>query len=348
MEVNVKLNGIQYKSLKTLEDSVDSGIISFLQEWYDSKDYVIGHTSGSTGKPKEIRLLKKDMLASARLTNEYFRIDSHSHLLLCLSPVYIAGKMMLVRAMLAGANLITIKPSSSPLSEVEEEIDFAAMVPMQVEATLQTPETLAKFARIKQVIIGGAAVSSSLEKRLQEIQTACFGTYGMTETVSHIALRRINGWNHSSNYFALGKVSFSTDERECLVIHAPHLQQQTFVTNDIVRLVDSTRFEWLGRYDNVINSGGVKLFPEAIESRIAPLLSHRFFVMAEDDERLGQRVVLVIESTPWTEMEIQKLNMQLKSCLSPYETPKKIYFQERFTETYSGKIVRKIFLSLPR
>ena len=164
----------------------------------------------------------------------------------------------------------------------------------------------------------------------------------MTETVSHIALREINGERKSSAYFALGKVSFSTDERGCLIINTPHLQQQRFITNDIVRLVDTTHFEWLGRHDNVINSGGVKLFPESIEARIASFLSQRFFITAEDDCRLGQKAVLVIESLPWDEAKCLQLLSRLKSCLSPYEVPKNIYFQEHLTETYSGKIVRKI------
>ena len=340
MEINIKLNGIRHKNLETLKNSVDSDITTFLQEWYDPKDHVIGHTSGSTGTPKEIRLLKKDMLASARLTNEFFNICPSSNLLLCLSPNYIAGKMMIVRTILSGANLVSVKPSSSPLQNIEEDIDFAAMVPMQVITSLSSPETATKLAHIKQIIIGGAAVSPTLEQQLQQNPTACYGTYGMTETVSHIALRQINGGKRSPYYFALGKVTFEKDERECLIIHA--LQQQTFVTNDIIQLTDATHFEWLGRHDNVINSGGIKLFPEKIESRIAPLIPQRFFITSEPDSRLGQKAVLVIESASWSATECQKLLSQLRSCLSPYEIPKDIYFQEHFSETYSGKIVRKI------
>ena len=342
MEINIKLNGIQHKNLETLKNSVDPDITAFLQEWYNSKDHVIGHTSGSTGTPKEIRLLKKDMLTSAHLTNEFFNIRSSSNLLLCLSPNYIAGKMMIVRTILSGANLITVKPSSSPLQNITEDIDFAALVPMQVITSLSSPGTATKLAHVKQIIIGGAAVSPTLEQQLQQIPTVCHGTYGMTETVSHIALRQINGEKRSPYYFALGGVTFENDERGCLIINTPHLRQQRFVTNDIVRLVDATHFEWIGRHDNVINSGGIKLFPEKIESRIAPLIPQRFFITAEPDSRLGQKAVLVIESAPWSTTECQKLLGLLKSRLSPYEIPKDIYFQEHFTETYSGKIVRKI------
>ena len=170
MEINIKLNGIRHKNLETLKKSVDPDITTFLQEWYDPKDHVIGHTSGSTGTPKEIRLLKKDMLASARLTNEFFNICPSSNLLLCLSPNYIAGKMMIVRTILSGANLVTVKPSSSPLQNIEEDIDFAAMVPMQVITSLSSPETATKLAHIKQIIIGGAAVSPTRNNNFNKSQ----------------------------------------------------------------------------------------------------------------------------------------------------------------------------------
>lgn len=341
MEINIKLNGIRHKNLETLKNSVDSDITTFLQEWYDPKDHVIGHTSGSTGTPKEIRLLKKDMLASARLTNEFFNICPSSNLLLCLSPNYIAGKMMIVRTILSGANLVSVKPSSSPLQNIEEDIDFAAMVPMQVITSLSSPETATKLAHIKQIIIGGAAVSPTLEQQLQQNPTACYGTYGMTETVSHIALRQINGGKRSPYYFALGKVTFEKDERECLIIHAPHLQQQTFVTNDIIQLTDATHFEWLGRHDNVINSGGIKLFPEKIESRIAPLIPQRFFITSEPDSRLGQKAVLVIESASWSATECQKLLSQLRSCLSPTKSPKTFISKNILVKPIPAKLFEK-------
>ena len=340
--MTIKINGIRYTTPEALQAIDNPDVVTFLQEWYDDKDHVTGHTSGSTGTPKTIRLSKQDMLASAKITNTYFDIHSESRLLLCLSPSYIAGKMMIVRSILAGADLIVVPPSSSPLKHLEQDIDFAAMVPMQVETCLTTPETAEKFSRIKQVIIGGAALSPVLEERLQQVPTRCYSTYGMTETVSHVALRDINGVKKSPDYFALGDVHFETDERQCLIIHAPHLHQQTFTTNDIVNLVDTTRFEWLGRHDNVINSGGVKLFPEKIEAKIALLVKQRFFIMSEEDTQLGQRTVLVIEDVPWDKAGKKRLQEQLKQLLHPYEVPKKIYFREHFTETYSGKVIRKL------
>lgn len=342
MKINIRINGTRYTTLESLHEIDDSQVVDFLREWYNAEEYVIGHTSGSTGTPKEIRLLKKDMLASAWITNDFFHIGRDSRLLLCLSPRYIAGKMMIVRTLLSGADLRTVKVSSSPLKDTDGEFDLVAMVPMQVETSLSTPETAQRFARVKQIIIGGAAISVHLEERLQTVPTACYCTYGMTETVSHVALRDINGEGKSPFYFALGDVHFKTDERGCLVIRAPHLQQERFVTNDIVKLIDSTHFEWQGRHDNVINSGGVKLFPERIEAKIALFVEQRFFIMPEEDARLGQRAVLVIEGRAWDEEQKKQLLERLRQELHPYEIPKKIYFREHFMETYSGKVIRKL------
>lgn len=249
---------------------------------------------------------------------------------------------MIVRTILSGADLITIKPTSSPLQNLEDDIDFAAMVPMQVETTLANPETRSRFARIKQVIIGGAAVSPTLEQRLQELPTRCYGTYGMTETVSHIALREINGERKSPAYFALGKVSFSMDKRGCLIINTPHLQQQRFITNDIVQLVDTTHFEWLGRHDNVINSGGVKLFPESIEARIASFLSQRFFITAGRRQSARTKSRACHRIAPLGRGRMSTIAIPTQILFISLRSPQNIYFQEHLTETYSGKIVRKI------
>ena len=315
-------------------------VAAFLEEWCSPQDTVTGHTSGSTGVPKKISLLKSDMVASARLTNNFFKINASSIMLLCLSPSYIAGKMMLVRAMLSGADLVTVKPSSSPLSVVEDSFDFAAMVPMQVQESLNHDVTRERIGRIKFLIIGGASVSSALEKQLASLPVACYATYGMTETVSHIALRRLS--SGTAGYKALGDVTFSQDERNCLIINAPHLNQKKFVTNDVVRLSDARHFEWLGRYDNVINSGGVKLYPEKIEQTLSPFISSRFFLTSQPDERLGEMLVLVIEGQPWTDDRMRWLNECIAESLTSYRRPRKILFRPHFRETYSGKVIRKI------
>lgn len=314
----------------------------FMQEWYNENEFVTGHTSGSTGTPKEIKLLKKDMVASARITNDFFRIESGDNLLLCLSPSYIAGKMMIVRALLANARLAAVKPSSLPVIPESHPVKLAAMVPMQVEMLLNSPDTRPLLSGIKQLIIGGAPVSTKLALTLQGVATACFATYGMTETVSHIALKRLNGKEASDAYFALGGVEFETDERDCLVILTPHLSQQRFTTNDIVKLNDSRHFEWIGRYDNVINSGGVKLSPEIIEKKLSDIIPERFFITSEPDERLGEKIVLVIEREQPREEEFNTLKQEITRRLSRFEIPRSICFREKFKETYSGKVIRKL------
>lgn len=323
-------------------DQVPQGeVFTFLKEWFDEKNYVTGYTSGSTGTPKEIRLDKDDMRASAALTNTFFGICSESLLLLCLSVSYIAGKMMVVRALEAGADLCVVKAGSHPMQEsnpaiTEMKIDLAAMVPMQVEESLRVPSEKADFRYIRQLLIGGAPVSAELEKRLQNIPTLCYATYGMTETVSHIALRKL----HCDSYFALGNVTFSTDERGCLIIHAPHLHSRHFVTNDLVELSDEHHFKWLGRFDNVINSGGLKFFPEIIENKISSLLTCRFFITSQPDERLGQRIILLLEGGK--QDDVNELLQNMRKILSAYEMPRAILTCSSFRETTSGKIMRDL------
>ena len=320
------------------EEQGNEELTAFLQEWFNDQSYVIGHTSGSTGQPKEMQLSKEDMRASARLTNEYFGICEKSVLLLCLSVSYIAGKMMVVRALEAGADLIIADVSSRPLRNIEnQEIDLVAMVPMQVEETLKHPKEQATLAEIKHLLIGGASVSPHLEQGLKELSTVSYATYGMTETVSHIALRRLNC---DPCYSALGKVCFSTDERDCLVVEAPHLKEKIFVTNDMVELVNQYSFKWLGRYDQVINSGGLKFFPELIERKIAINISRRYFISSQVDERLGERIVLVIEGNPLAPRALEQLQKNLKTLLTDYEQPKAILFLPHFHETSSGKVIR--------
>ena len=330
----------RFKTLADLQDVPEGEVLSFLGEWFDEKDYVCGHTSGSTGTPKEIRLDKADMRASARITNEFLGIGKDSVLLLCLSVSYIAGKMLVVRALEAGATLVVCDVSSRPLERLAYtgQMDLAAMVPMQVEESLKHPEDEAKLCAIRQLLIGGAPVSAVLEKRLQSLPVSCYATYGMTETVSHVALRRLNV---SEVYSALGEVSFSLDNRNCLVVHAPHLQAREFVTNDLAELVDSRHFKWVGRYDHVINSGGIKFSPEVLESKIGACIPSRYFITSLPDERLGQRIVLVVEGERREEQEKRWL-ASLREVLTTYELPREIVYLSRFEETASGKVIRRL------
>ena len=348
---NLRLNGKEIRLPDDVQRVENAELREFLYEWFDERPYVTGHTSGSTGTPKEIRLHKADMRASARITNHFFGIGKGSVLLLCLSVSYIAGKMMVVRALEAGADLWEIGVSSHPFREEADvcknqitgrKIDLAAMVPLQVEETLKVEGERAGLMNVRQLIIGGAPVSPRLEQQLQSFPLHCFATYGMTETVSHVALRRLNG---SPEYVAVGEVEFAVDERGCLIIYTPHLKTKKFITNDLVKLTDKRRFQWLGRYDYVINSGGIKFSPEVIEKKIASLFSCRFFITSQPDERLGERIVLVVESPESGTEQAELLREKLRRLLSPYEMPKEIFYLPHFYETSSGKVIRKVSLS---
>ncbi len=316
----------------------------FLKEWSNEERYVTVRSSGSTGVPKEIKLSKKHMCNSALATGEHFNIKENTTALLCLSANYIAGKMMLVRAMVLGWDIHLVSPKLNPLLYIEGSFDFCAMVPLQVE------KSLPQLSKIKQLIIGGGVVSPYLYQQLQLVKTNCFATYGMTETITHIAVKKLNNFNaissnkNDNSYFhILSSVNIYQDNRDCLVIDAPLVSNETITTNDIVKLHSKTKFEWLGRYDNVINSGGIKLFPEQIEEKLSKLIQKRFFVIGTPDDKLGEKLILVIESN--TEMSLSKSDYD-KCMLTKYEIPKQIFVIDKFTETPTGKIKRKQSLKL--
>lgn len=315
-------------NLLTSDEDYLKDIGLFLNEWINDKDYVVVNTSGSTGTPKEIKLLKEHMKNSAVATGEFFKLKENSTALLCLSATYIAGKMMLVRAMSLGWDIYLKAPTSNPL-EGDTTYDFAAMVPMQVTNSLD------KLQNIKQLIIGGAPVSKKLQEQLYKIRTQCYVTYGMTETCTHIAIKSLDV-NTEDVYEVLPNVTITQDDRECLAISATTISNETIITNDVVKLVSKTQFQWLGRFDSVINSGGVKLFPEQIEKKLSQLIISRFFIVGIPDETLGEQVVLVIETD--SEFELDK--KELSNRLSKYEIPKTIFFIKKFEETPTGKVHR--------
>ena len=306
----------------------------FIQSWLHPSPLIQVQTSGSTGAPKLIEVEKNQMLASASMTAQFFHFQSGQNALLCLPMSYIAGKMMVVRALYSGLNLVCVEPQSSPLQQLKSdtEIDFAPLTPMQLQHTIQTP-------RVKTILLGGGPIHPELEKNTTLLQAAVFHGYGMTETLSHIALRRVNGSQASISYHTLPGITVATDQRECLTIQVPFLKN-TIVTNDVVELVSDTAFIWKGRYDHVINSGGIKLFPEKIEKILAPILQERFFVTGIEDSLLGQKLCLVIEGESFDKEKLNQLKNKMPTLLTPYEIPKKILFISRFSVTESGKIQR--------
>ena len=312
---------------------------SFLLDWLNDKDYLEVKTSGSTGPPKRIHIKKQQMINSARATGKFFDLGPGITALHCLPVNFIAGKMMLVRAMLLGWKLDLELPKANPLDRIFKIYDFCAMTPFQLD------NSLSRLHLIKKLIVGGGAVSSNLRNLVQGIGTEVYETYGMTETVSHIAARHVNFKKKTIEdpvpFTVLPHVKINTDDRGCLVIDAPQLTDEVLVTNDVVELTSDKNFIWKGRIDNVINSGGVKLHPEEIEAKLAPIIAHRFFVTSLPDPALGEKLVLMVESE-FSEVALHNLEREIKSCrkLGKFEVPKKIYFVEKFEETPNGKIHR--------
>ncbi len=306
-------------------------VVLFLEQWFDDNDFVEVKTSGSTGVPKPIQLSKKAMIESAIATGSFFDLSAKTTALLCMSSEYIAGKMMLVRALVLGWHLNIVSPSSQPLKGTSKTYDFSAMIPMQVE------KSLSELHRIKKLIIGGGSISNQLLLNLQEIPTKAYATYGMTETITHIAVKSIN--QPMENYYTvLPNISVETDERGCLIINAPRISKEKITTNDLAHLISNSQFKWLGRYDSIINSGGIKLVPEEIEQKLTPYISERFFISGVPDTLLGEKVVLVVEGTKQLSL-LEKIKKQ--DILKKYEIPKEVYFTPKFIETETQKIQRK-------
>ena len=300
----------------TLED--------FLSEWNNDSDRVLVHTSGSTGKPKPIMVEKKRMLNSARITCDFLGLKPGDSALLCMSLDYIAGKMVVVRSIERHLHLISVSPSGHPLKDVNEEITFAAMVPMQVYNTLQVPEERERLCHIRHLIIGGGAIDAALEKELKSFpgNIAIWSTYGMTETLSHIALRRINGDEASEWYQPFDNVKISQTEEGCLIIDAPQVCAETLVTNDIVEIesyiynkVEKLRFRIKGRKDNVICSGGIKIQIEEVEAFLKSHLEKPFMLAKKKDEKFGEIAVLLSE-----DKEIEKVEATVRRLLSDEKT----------------------------
>ena len=314
----------------TLKHNYDSSTIEFLKEWYNELPYIVAHTSGSTGAPKLIRLLKSDMLISAKATCDFFYINQKSNLVLPLSPNYIAGKMMIVRSIVSGANLWIESPSNQPLHNDYGQIDLLPIVPSQSD-WLTSDCVFSK--NINNLIIGGGALSTIQENNLIQRGINTYATYGMTETCSHIALRHIT----SDVYQTLPNITISIDSRNCLIINTPTFSFKEITTNDIIELVDDTHFKWVGRYDNVINTGGIKVFPEIIEKKLTSIIQFPFFIHSKKDDKWGNNIILYIESKPFDTLD---LKTQMYNILDKYSIPKEIIFVSQFIRTESGKIKR--------
>ena len=324
----------------TLED--------FLYEWHGDGQYVSVHTSGSTGQPKSMLVEKSRMLASARITCDFLGLKPGNSALLCMSLDFIAGKMMVVRSIERRLKLISVTPSNHPLADVDSPIDFAAMVPSQVFGSLQVPAEREKLRQIRHLIIGGGAVPQDVESQLRSFPNAVWSTYGMTETLSHIALRRISGKDASQWYSPFSGVELSLsncqDNIGQLVISAPHVCPEELVTNDIVEIRrDSTNYQFriIGRTDNVICSGGIKLHIEEIEEQLRPHLPRPFCISKKEDEKFGEVAVLLIEHQATSASVCKEAILDIcRKTLPAYSVPKEIISVGQIPLTGSGKIDR--------
>lgn len=313
----------------------------FLNEWFDASPVITVHTSGSTGVPKELVVRKDRMMQSARLTCEFLNLQAGDTALLCMNLRYIGAMMMVVRSLVAGLNLVVRPASGHPLSDVEVPdvevpLKFAAMVPLQVYNTLRVPAERKRLEHTDILIIGGGAVDDSLEAELKTIPIAAYSTYGMTETLSHIALRRLNGEAASKCYYPFPSVELSLSAENTLIVKAPLICDDVLQTNDIACLCSDGGFTIAGRKDNVINSGGIKIQAEEMENRLQPFIPVPFAVTAVPDPCLGQALTLLIAGKP----DIKELENKLQAVLETYYRPKHIFITELIPQTENGKIDR--------
>lgn len=301
----------------------------FVLDWENDDECMLAHTSGSTGNPKAIKLSKKYMKASALASGTFFNFQQGQTIRIALSMNTIGGKMLLLRGLLFDMNIEVVEPSKNPLSNIQRPIDFISLVPYQLAHIIaHSPKQLEK---VKTILLGGAPVSLELENQISKLPNNVFLSYGMTETMSHVALRNIK---ESIDFKAIQGVCFSVDTLNRLIIDAPHLGIHKMVTNDVVELISEHSFSWKGRADFVINSAGIKFHPEIIERKLAPLISDRFFIIGEKDDTFGERIVLIVESNK------NDIQPSFEDVLTKYEVPKKTYVIPTFVETESGKINR--------
>ncbi|UII30516.1 AMP-binding protein [Fulvivirga ulvae] len=349
MDPAFQINGktVAWEKLDQFDPSnpFEKTTIDFVRQWLSGTSTFNIHTSGSTGTPKAISITRKQMETSARFTINALQLQPFQTALVCLDTGYIAGKMMLVRALINRMNIMAVNPSSNPLENISYSPDFAAVVPLQLEEMLKYEQVTNHLNKMSAIIVGGAPISTMLERKLQQITAPVYATYGMTETVSHIALKRLNGPEKSATYTTFEEVKLGLDPRGCLTIQSALTNHEVLITNDLVNLADNHHFEWLGRADNTINSGGVKIQSEKVEKVVSQILDelelpNRFFVAGLPDEKLGQKVCLIIEAES-VQSDLKNIAVRLQEKLDKYETPKSILSIPHFSETPTGKINRK-------
>ncbi|GAA4354810.1 AMP-binding protein [Hymenobacter saemangeumensis] len=324
----------------------EARVLDFVRQWLNGVQEFGLRTSGSTGAPQLIQLRRRQLEASARRTGDFFDLGPGDRALVCLNCEYIGGLMMLVRGLERQMHLTIVEPQADPLALVPADaaFDFAAFVPLQLRTLLDGGQT-PRLNRMKTILVGGATVETSLQKAIQPLTVPVYHTYGMTETCSHVALRRLNGADASQSYRVLTGIAAGVDARGCLTLRGDVTDDQLIVTNDRVNLLDAHSFEWLGRADFTINSGGVKVQAEKVELVLEVALaeiglSRRCFVAGRPDERLGEQVTAYVEGPALSAGQEKQLQALLQERLSKYEQPRQLVYVPGFRTTATGKLDR--------
>jgi O-succinylbenzoic acid--CoA ligase len=334
------------------ESEFENKIFSCCRQWLNGQDHFVITTSGSTGEPKEIQFRRDQLEYSARQTEQALGLKSGYHCLLCLDADFIAGLMMMVRCLVTQMNLTAIVPGSNPFKEIIESppIDFVSLVPLQLETILSSPQS-SRLQELKCALIGGAPLSRQLKNLLKDFHGDWYATYGMTETLSHVALQKLSGSKASDHFTALPGIRITQDERSCLTLQADYLGQEWIVTNDIVTIIGPGQFKWLGRYDHVINSGGRKIIPEALEQQLSQWfnqeqVARRFFIGSLPHSTLGGQVVLIVEGDEFNSQLLGQLESWIRKNLDRYDVPKQILFIKALATTDGGKVDRNGTMNL--
>jgi O-succinylbenzoic acid--CoA ligase len=324
----------------------EARVLDFIRQWLNGVQEFVLTTSGSTGTPQPITLRRRQLEASARRTGDFFDLGPGDRALVCLNCEYIGGMMMLVRGLERQMHLTIVEPAADPLTLVPPtaEFDFAAFVPLQLRTLLDNGQA-PRLNQMKTILVGGATVDSTLQKALQPLQVPVLHTYGMTETCSHVALRRLNGPEASSSYRILSGIAAGQDTRGCLTLRGDVTDDQLIVTNDRVQLLDDHSFEWLGRADFTINSGGVKVQAEKVELVLEVALAElgqprRCFVAGRPHERLGEQVTAFVEGPALAPPLEKQLHTLLEARLDKYERPRQLTYLPAFQTTATGKLDR--------
>lgn len=334
-----------WQTQKRPRNSYFAQAYDFMGKWLGGTREFVLHTSGSTGMPKPITVTRAQLAASAAMTGKALSLGKGTRALVCLNVGYIAGLMMLVRGLELGWDLTITEPTSNPVLGLDlVDFDFVAMVPMQLQAILENPATDKQVSNLGKILLGGAPVSLALADRIKGLNVPVFQSYGMTETVSHVALKALNGAAASDAYVFLPGIEYGTDARGCLFVSGAVTNGQLVQTNDLVE-IDRDTFQWLGRADNVINSGGVKIVLDQADQHIAQVfhdlgIPNAFYCWWEADEKLGQKLVLVIENEV-AHFAQPELAAEIRKHVSAYENPKHIYFAKAFAKTATDKIDKR-------